>query len=59
MSAPICIGGIGADRNGKIHAKNIAYFFPGPRLKAIADVNLTGAIEGVGQGGGWGSAFSV
>jgi len=50
MSAPICISVIGADRSGKIHSENIAYYFPGPRHKPIANVNLTGAIEGVRQG---------
>jgi len=50
MSAPICIGVLGAGRIGKIHAENIAYFFPGARLKAIADVNLTPAMEAWAKG---------
>lgn len=45
MSNPVNIGVIGAGRIGKIHAENIAYFIPGAKLKAIADANLTPAIE--------------
>ncbi len=45
MSQKINIGVIGAGRIGKIHAENIAYFIPQANLKAIADVNLSPAIE--------------
>ena len=45
MSQPITIGIIGAGRIGKIHAENIAYFMPNAKLAAIADVNMTSAIE--------------
>ncbi len=45
MSAQINIGVIGAGRIGKIHAENIAYFMPQARLAAIADLNMTPAIE--------------
>ncbi|HET7839821.1 MAG TPA: Gfo/Idh/MocA family oxidoreductase, partial [Rectinemataceae bacterium] len=45
MSSQINIGVIGAGRIGKIHAENIAYFMPEARLAAIADLNLTPAIE--------------
>jgi myo-inositol 2-dehydrogenase/D-chiro-inositol 1-dehydrogenase len=45
MSRQIKLGIIGAGRIGKLHAENIAYFMPQAKLKAIADVNLTPAIE--------------
>jgi len=45
MSSLINIGVIGAGRIGKIHAENIAHFIPQAKLKGIADVNLTPAIE--------------
>jgi myo-inositol 2-dehydrogenase/D-chiro-inositol 1-dehydrogenase len=50
MSAAVCIGIIGAGRIGKIHAENIAYGIPGARLKAIADVKLTPAMEAWAKG---------
>ena len=50
MSEPICIGVIGAGRIGKIHAENIAYFFPQAKLKTIADVRMTPAIEAWAKG---------
>ena len=50
MSAPLNIGVLGAGRIGKIHAENIAYFFPGAKLRAIADVNLTPAMEAWAKG---------
>ena len=50
MSGIVCIGVIGAGRIGKIHAENIAYFFPGAKLKSIADVNLTPAMEAWAKG---------
>ncbi len=45
MSQSITIGIIGAGRIGKIHAENIAYFMPNAKLVAIADLNMTPAIE--------------
>ncbi|HUW41120.1 MAG TPA: inositol 2-dehydrogenase [Rectinemataceae bacterium] len=45
MSQSINIGIIGAGRIGKIHAENIAYFMPNAKLVAIADLNMTPAIE--------------
>jgi myo-inositol 2-dehydrogenase/D-chiro-inositol 1-dehydrogenase len=45
LSQSINIGIIGAGRIGKIHAENIAYFMPNAKLVAIADLNLTPAIE--------------
>ncbi len=45
MSTVINVGVIGAGRIGKIHAENIAYFMPNAKLAAIADANLTPAIE--------------
>jgi myo-inositol 2-dehydrogenase/D-chiro-inositol 1-dehydrogenase len=45
MSALIKVGIIGAGRIGKIHAENIAYFMPRAKLKAIADLNMTPAME--------------
>jgi myo-inositol 2-dehydrogenase/D-chiro-inositol 1-dehydrogenase len=50
MAAPLNIGVIGAGRIGKIHAENIAYFMHQARLKAVADVNLTPAIEAWAKG---------
>jgi myo-inositol 2-dehydrogenase/D-chiro-inositol 1-dehydrogenase len=50
MANRINIGVIGAGRIGKIHAENIASFIPQARLKAIADVNLTPAIEAWAKG---------
>ena len=50
MSNPVNIGVIGAGRIGKIHAENIAYFIPGAKLVAIADANLTPAIEAWARG---------
>jgi myo-inositol 2-dehydrogenase/D-chiro-inositol 1-dehydrogenase len=50
MAASINIGVIGAGRIGKIHAENIAYFMPQAKLKAVADVNLTPAIEAWARG---------
>jgi myo-inositol 2-dehydrogenase/D-chiro-inositol 1-dehydrogenase len=50
MTAPLNIGVIGAGRIGKIHAENIAYFMHQAKLKAIADVNLTPAIEAWAKG---------
>jgi myo-inositol 2-dehydrogenase / D-chiro-inositol 1-dehydrogenase len=50
MSLPVNIGVIGAGRIGKIHAENIAYFIPQARLKAIAEVNVTPAIEAWAKG---------
>ncbi|MDP3178410.1 MAG: inositol 2-dehydrogenase, partial [Spirochaetaceae bacterium] len=40
----------GAGRIGKIHAENIANFMPQARLKTIADVALTPAIEAWAKG---------
>ena len=45
MSQSITIGIIRAGRIGKIHAENIAYFMPNAKLVAIADLNMTPAIE--------------
>jgi myo-inositol 2-dehydrogenase/D-chiro-inositol 1-dehydrogenase len=45
LSQSINIGIIGAGRIGKIHAENIAYFMPNAKLVAIADLNMTPAIE--------------
>jgi myo-inositol 2-dehydrogenase/D-chiro-inositol 1-dehydrogenase len=45
MSTPINVGIIGAGRIGKIHAENIAYFMPQAKIAAIADLNMTPAIE--------------
>jgi len=45
MAGIINVGIVGAGRIGKIHAENIAYFMPQAKLKAIADVNMTPAIE--------------
>jgi myo-inositol 2-dehydrogenase/D-chiro-inositol 1-dehydrogenase len=45
MSGSINVGVIGAGRIGKIHTENIAYFMPQAKLVAIADVNVTPAIE--------------
>lgn len=45
MKDMLGIGIIGVGRIGKIHAENIAYFMREARLKAVADVNLTPAIE--------------
>ncbi|MDP2790477.1 MAG: inositol 2-dehydrogenase [Rectinemataceae bacterium] len=39
------VGIIGAGRIGKIHASNIVYFMPQAKVKTIADVNMTPAIE--------------
>jgi myo-inositol 2-dehydrogenase/D-chiro-inositol 1-dehydrogenase len=50
MAASINIGVIGAGRIGKIHAENIAYFMPQAKLKAVADVNLSPAIEAWAKG---------
>jgi myo-inositol 2-dehydrogenase/D-chiro-inositol 1-dehydrogenase len=50
MASPITIGIIGAGRIGKLHAENIAYSMPEARLVAIADVNLTPAIEAWAKG---------
>ncbi len=41
----INVGIIGAGRIGKIHAENIAYFMPQAKIAAIADLNMTPAIE--------------
>ncbi len=43
--APVNVGIIGAGRIGKIHASNIVYYMPQAKVKTIADVNLTPAIE--------------
>jgi myo-inositol 2-dehydrogenase/D-chiro-inositol 1-dehydrogenase len=45
MSKSVNIGIIGAGRIGKLHAENIAYSMPQAKLVAIADVNMTPAIE--------------
>ncbi|MGA2548202.1 MAG: inositol 2-dehydrogenase [Rectinemataceae bacterium] len=45
MSKLINVGIIGAGRIGKLHAENIAYSMPQTKLVAIADVNMTPAIE--------------
>jgi len=45
MQAPVNVGIIGVGRIGKIHSENIVSSVPNCRLKAIADVNLTPAIE--------------
>jgi myo-inositol 2-dehydrogenase / D-chiro-inositol 1-dehydrogenase len=50
MSTPINVGIIGAGRIGKLHAENIAYSMPQARLVAIADINMTGAIEAWASG---------
>jgi myo-inositol 2-dehydrogenase / D-chiro-inositol 1-dehydrogenase len=50
MSTPINVGIIGVGRIGKIHAENITYFIPQARLVAIADVNMTPAIEAWAKG---------
>jgi myo-inositol 2-dehydrogenase/D-chiro-inositol 1-dehydrogenase len=45
MQVPVNIGIIGVGRIGKIHAENIVSFMSQGRLKRIADINLTPAIE--------------
>ncbi|HTX73315.1 MAG TPA: inositol 2-dehydrogenase [Rectinemataceae bacterium] len=50
MSKTIRVGIIGAGRIGKIHAENIAYFMPNAKLAAIADLNMTPAMEGWATG---------
>ena len=50
MSTPINVGIIGAGRIGKIHAENIAYFMPQAKIAAIADLNMTPAIEAWAKG---------
>jgi myo-inositol 2-dehydrogenase/D-chiro-inositol 1-dehydrogenase len=50
MSTPINVGIIGAGRIGKLHAENIAYSMPEANLAAIADVNMTPAIEAWAKG---------
>jgi len=50
MSTPINVGIIGAGRIGKLHAENIANSIPQARLVAIADVNMTSAIEAWAKG---------
>jgi len=45
MQAPVNIGIIGVGRIGKIHAENIVSSMSQGRLKRIADINLTPAIE--------------
>lgn len=50
MPLPINIGVIGAGRIGKIHAENIAFLIPQARLKAIAEVKVTPAIEAWAKG---------
>jgi myo-inositol 2-dehydrogenase / D-chiro-inositol 1-dehydrogenase len=50
MSTSINVGIIGAGRIGKIHAENIAYFMPQAKIAAIADLNMTPAIEAWAKG---------
>jgi myo-inositol 2-dehydrogenase/D-chiro-inositol 1-dehydrogenase len=50
VAGTINIGIIGVGRIGKIHAENIAYLIPQARLKAVADVNMTSAIEAWARG---------
>jgi myo-inositol 2-dehydrogenase/D-chiro-inositol 1-dehydrogenase len=50
MSETITIGILGAGRIGKLHAENLAYRLPQARIKAIADVNLTPAMEAWAKG---------
>jgi myo-inositol 2-dehydrogenase / D-chiro-inositol 1-dehydrogenase len=45
MKMPMSVGIIGAGRIGRIHAENIAYHLPQARIAAIADVNLSAAME--------------
>jgi myo-inositol 2-dehydrogenase/D-chiro-inositol 1-dehydrogenase len=45
MAETIKIGIIGAGRIGKLHAENIAYSMPEAKIVAIADLNMTSAIE--------------
>jgi myo-inositol 2-dehydrogenase / D-chiro-inositol 1-dehydrogenase len=45
MAQTIKIGIIGAGRIGKLHAENIAYSMPEAKIVAIADLNMTSAIE--------------
>ena len=50
MPSIMNVGVIGAGRIGKIHAENITYFIPQAKVRAIADVNLTPAIEAWAKG---------
>jgi myo-inositol 2-dehydrogenase/D-chiro-inositol 1-dehydrogenase len=50
MSQTLNIGIIGAGRIGKLHAENIAYSIPQAKIAAIADVNMTPAIEAWAKG---------
>ena len=50
MSTIVNVGIIGAGRIGKLHAENIALSMPQAKLVAIADVNMTPAIEAWAKG---------
>ena len=50
MASIVNVGIIGAGRIGKLHAENIALSMPQAKLVAIADVNMTPAIEAWAKG---------
>ncbi|MEI6874478.1 MAG: inositol 2-dehydrogenase [Spirochaetota bacterium] len=50
MATAIRLGIIGAGRIGKLHAENIAYSMPEAKLVALADINMTPAIEAWAKG---------